>query len=100
MFEFDAGCLVGADSGLGWRTHEPKAQSSAQFWLSVKQGREGADLVEGGQGRFLFFFGSSGDLDFARMLMDRSGLRRTVVDRLERERDGRLVEYVAYRLNG
>ncbi|MFC9752714.1 methyltransferase [Streptomyces sp. NPDC056921] len=51
------------------------------------------------QGRFLFFFGSSGDLAFARTLMDRSGLRRTVVDRLERERDGRLVEYIAYRLS-
>ncbi|WP_406510102.1 50S ribosomal protein L11 methyltransferase [Streptomyces sp. NBC_00212] len=34
-----------------------------------------------------------------RSLMDRSGLRRTVVDRLKRERDGRLVEYIAYRLS-
>ncbi|MFI6471260.1 50S ribosomal protein L11 methyltransferase [Streptomyces sp. NPDC050516] len=41
----------------------------------------------------------AGDLATARSLMDRSELRRTVVDRLKRERDGRLVEYIAYRLS-
>ncbi|MCT9094065.1 class I SAM-dependent methyltransferase [Streptomyces sp. ASQP_92] len=51
------------------------------------------------KGCLLFFFGSSGDLAFAQSLMDRSGLRRTVVDRLQREREGRLVEYIAYRLS-
>ncbi|KOU50964.1 hypothetical protein ADK54_09475 [Streptomyces sp. WM6378] len=35
----------------------------------------------------------------SRSLMDRSGLRRTVVDWLKRERDSRLVEYIAYRLS-
>ncbi|MEV8530200.1 methyltransferase [Streptomyces sp. NPDC052000] len=51
------------------------------------------------QGRLLFFFGSSGDLAFARLLMERSGMQREVLARLERERDGRLVEYIAYRLS-
>ncbi|GAA2454555.1 hypothetical protein [Streptomyces macrosporus] len=48
---------------------------------------------------FVFFFGSSGDPASARMLTDQSGLRRAMAARLERERDGRQVEYGAYRLS-
>ncbi|MGG8407912.1 hypothetical protein ACM614_15450 [Streptomyces sp. 12297] len=42
---------------------------------------------------------ASGDPAFARSPMDRGGLRRTVVDRLRRERDGRPVEHIAHRLS-
>jgi release factor glutamine methyltransferase len=49
-------------------------------------------------GRLLLFFGSSGDLGFVQLLMDESGLRREVVARVEKERDGRQVEYLVYRM--
>lgn len=50
------------------------------------------------QGRALFFFGSSGDLDYLHHLTDRCGFRREEIRSLASEKDGEPVTYYTYRL--
>lgn len=49
-------------------------------------------------GRVLVSFGSTGDLDYLHLLIDASELHRDEVRRVEGEKDGLPVAYVAYRL--
>jgi release factor glutamine methyltransferase len=50
-------------------------------------------------GRVLISFGTTGDIDYLHFLIDTSELQREELRRVEGEKDGLPVAYVAYRLN-
>jgi release factor glutamine methyltransferase len=49
-------------------------------------------------GRILLFFGTSGDIDYLKQLIDRTGLKKEVVNHSEHEKDGMQVEYFTFKL--
>jgi release factor glutamine methyltransferase len=49
-------------------------------------------------GRVLLNFGTSGDLDYLRTLIDRSGFNKEVISELELARDAWTVHYYVFRL--
>lgn len=50
------------------------------------------------RGRILIFFGSSGDLDYLRHLIDQEGFQRQVLAQHRLDRDGWQVDYFTFRL--
>jgi release factor glutamine methyltransferase len=49
-------------------------------------------------GRILLFFGTSGDIDYLKQLIDKAGFKKEIVNHTEHEKDGMQVEYFTFRL--